>query len=167
MPEQVFHVIGGTEEWVSHWKNKCFKDQIENIKFYGFIDNSKVIACYQYIDIVVLPFSDKVYYNRDKKDDIGRFISPLKLFEAMSCGKAIIASKLVSIEEVVENNKNAILVPPSDINLWCSSISELISNPELRKELGRQAEYKLRHKYSWMKRAEKILGLISMNTISA
>lgn len=160
MPGQVFHVIGGTDEWVKHWKDECKSSGINNIKFYGFIDNSKVNACYQYLDIVLLPFSDNIYYNKDKKDDIGKYISPLKLFEAMACGKAIVASKLVSIEEVVTEGTDGILVNPADIEGWKKQIEILLCDANRRDELGKKAKAKLERNYSWHKRAELILKII-------
>ena len=160
MPDQTFHVIGGTDEWVRHWHNECNNRGINNIKFYGFIDNSKVNACYQYLDIVLLPFSDNIYYNKDKKDDIGKYISPLKLFEAMSCGKAIVASKLISIEEVVNNGSNGLLVLPAEIDRWCELIRSLIVDEEYRKELGLNAKMTLEESYSWNKRAQTIYDMI-------
>ena len=160
MPDQTFHVIGGTDEWVRHWHNECNNRGINNIKFYGFIDNSKVNACYQYLDIVLLPFSDNIYYNKDKKDDIGKYISPLKLFEAMACGKAIVASKLISIEEVVNNGSNGLLVLPAEIDRWCELIRSLIVDEEYRKELGLNAKMTLEESYSWNKRAQTIYDMI-------
>lgn len=160
MPDQTFHVIGGTDEWVRHWNNECNNSGINNIKFYGFIDNSKVNACYQYLDIVLLPFSDNIYYNKDKKDDIGKYISPLKLFEAMACGKAIVASKLVSIEEVVNNGSNGLLVLPAEIDRWCELIRSLLEDGEYRMELGQNAKMALEESYSWNKRAQTISDMI-------
>lgn len=160
MPEQKFHVIGGTDEWVRNWQIKCKEEQISNIKFYGFIDNSKVNACYQYLDIVLLPFSDNIYYNKDKKDDIGKYISPLKLFEAMACGKAIVASKLISIEEVIDNGIDGYLISPQDIEGWVSSIKELQKSLSTRHQLGQNAKNKLENHFSWSKRANMVIELI-------
>ena len=160
MPETTFHVIGGTDEWISHWKEECTKRSLTNVLFYGFIDNSKVASCYHYLDVVILPFSDNIYYNKDKKDNIGKYISPLKLFEAMACGKAIVASKLVSIEEVVADGVDGILVSPDDTDGWKKHIEALLSNPNRREELGTMSKTKLESKYSWFKRAETILEII-------
>ncbi len=161
MPETIFHVIGGTDEWINYWKEECTKTNLKNICFYGFIENSKVASCYHYLDVVILPFSDNIYYNKDKKDNIGKYISPLKLFEAMSCGKAIIASKLVSIEEVVTNNVDGILVEPDNIDIWISRIEKLQNDEILRGELGLRAKMKLEKSYSWNRRAVSALKLLS------
>ena len=97
----LFHVIGGTEEWVNYWKNTLKSQDITNIIFYGFVENQWINECYKQLDIVLLPFSNKIFFNKNKKDDIGKWISPLKLFEAMANGKAIISTCLPSIQEIL------------------------------------------------------------------
>ena len=66
MSETTFHVVGGTDDWVKYWEEKCSINNLSNIHFYGFIENSKVSSCYHYLDVVILPFSDNIYYNKDK-----------------------------------------------------------------------------------------------------
>ena len=160
MSDTIFHVIGGTDDWVNHWKEECRKEGLPNIHFYGFIENSKVASCYHYLDVVILPFSDNIYYNKDKKDNIGKYISPLKLFEAMACSKAIVASKLVSIQEVINDGNDGILVSPDDIEGWKKQIEALLMDTNRRNELGLQAKCKLEESYSWRKRAERIINII-------
>ena len=42
------------------------------------------------------------------------FTSPLKLFEYMAAGRAIVASDLPAIREVLRDGENALLVTPGD-----------------------------------------------------
>ena len=159
LPNRYFHIVGGTEEWISHWKDECKKERIDNIVFYGYIDNAAVNACYDNIDVVVLPFSNGIYFNKDKKDDIGKWISPLKLFEAMANGKAIISSDLPSIEEVIDNDYDGLLIPAADIEGWKEAIEFLCTNVEKRSILGINAKAKLKSQYTWKHRAETIIEL--------
>lgn len=155
-----FHVVGGTIEWVDKWKEECEILGIENIKFYGYINNSVVNNYYAGIDIVILPFSNNIYFNSDKKDDIGKWISPLKLFEAMANGKAILASSLPSIKEVLVDGENALLADPNNIEQWCEKLDFLYENAELRKQIGDKARIDLEKKYSWDCRAKMVLSII-------
>ena len=59
----------------------------------------------------------KVSILRNSDSDTGKFMSPLKIFEYMSHKKAIIASDLPVIREVL-NERNSVLVKSDDINLW-------------------------------------------------
>lgn len=158
MKSHVFHIVGGTDEWVDYWKKQC--ESIENVYFYGFIDNSLVNSYYSLLDVVILPFSSKIFYNKDKKDDIGQWISPLKLFEAMANNKCIISSKLPSIEEVISDGINGLLVEPNDYEKWVFEINRCLMDPNLRLYMGNNARQLFEAKYTWKNRASEIQKLI-------
>lgn len=159
-PNYLFHVVGGTDDWVDYWKAECRIRSINNIIFYGYVDNSLTGEYYNSIDIFLLPFSKDIFYNKEKKGNIGKWISPLKLFEAMSYGKAILASRLQSIEEVLVNNYNAILVEPDDTEAWISNLDVMLSDEKLRNYLGSNAKQDFEEKYTWKKRAKNIIDAL-------
>lgn len=64
---------------------------------------------------------------------------PTALLEAMAATKAIIASDIPSIREIVRHNEEAILVGPSNIEALKRAILLLYNNPDLRTKLGRRA----------------------------
>ena len=68
--------------------------------------------------------------------------SPMVLLEAMASGKAIIASNISSIKEIIKNGEEAILVNPYDLNQLKEAILELCYNSNLRKKLGENAKKK-------------------------
>ena len=65
---------------------------------------------------------------------------PTALIEAMSSGKAIIASAIPSIIEIVGDSEDAILVNPYDAEELKRAILLLYNNPSLRTKLGRRAK---------------------------
>lgn len=158
IPDVLFHVVGGDEDLVRTWEKKLKQNNVENIHLYGKVTPNEVGSYYAAFDICVMPFSDNIFVEAKAKHDIGNWISPLKLFEAMAYGKAIISSDLPSIAEVMDNNKDCILVNPSDISKWASTIVQLQNDLELRDELGRNARIKLEKEYSWNKRAQKVIS---------
>ncbi len=87
--------------------------------------------------------------------NIGSFTSPLKLFEYMAYGKAIVASDLPVLREVL-NDQLAILVRPRDFDGWKEAIRKFCSASK-RKQLGAAARRELEAKYSWKTRMENIL----------
>lgn len=155
-PEFSFHIVGGTEEWITYWKKIIMSKNIKNIVFYGFVNNSEVGKYYRAFDICILPFSKEVYVAKNKFLNIGKWISPLKLFEAMAYKKAILVSKLPTIEEVLTDYQNCIFVEPDDIMKWREKIIELSDNPQLRERLGMEARKELEKNYTWEKRARSI-----------
>jgi len=68
--------------------------------------------------------------------------SPFSLIEAMVAGKAIIASNIPAIREMVEDGKEALLFDPHNPQQLKSLILTLYSNPELREKLGENARRK-------------------------
>lgn len=74
---------------------------------------------------------------------------PNVLLEAMSCGCAIIASNISGVPLVIENGVNGILVPPGNIEALSDAICKLISNPDLRKTLSREARGKVEQELKW------------------
>src|SRR5205085_4246369 len=67
------------------------------------------------------------------------FGSPTKLFEYMAMGKAIVASRLEQIGEVLEDGKTALLVPPGDVDALAAGLARLADDATLRECLGAEA----------------------------
>lgn len=64
---------------------------------------------------------------------------PMALLEAMALGKAVIATAVGGIPEVINDNQNGFLVPPGDICSLQSKLRNLIADETLRKRLGKEA----------------------------
>ena len=152
----VFHVVGGKDDAVKQWKESLADKK--NIIFYGYVENRYSSYYYSNIDIFLLPIQRVMlnYYN-SSVNDIGRYTSPLILFEAMSYGKAIIASSTDVIKEVLTDGKNALLADPEDIGQWSICIDKLLTDKLLREKLGDAAKKELEDKYTWKKRAWNII----------
>lgn len=65
--------------------------------------------------------------------------NPVSLMEAMSFGKPIVASDIPSISSMVENGKEALLVPPLSVDGWKNTLSKLAFDSTLQRELGEAA----------------------------
>jgi len=150
-----FHVIGGDNKWLKHWEKIINEQNIKTIIFHGYVDNSMIHCYYNAFDICIMPFSKNIFFYNGKIN-IGLWTSPLKLFEAMSFGKAILASKLPTIQEVMENDIDCILVEPDNIDEWVKKLNLLVHDIELRKKLGKAAKNKLQKYYTWESRADRI-----------
>ena len=73
---------------------------------------------------------------------------PLTVLEAMSSGAGIIATKVGGIPEVIEHEKEGILISPDDPEALAVAIIELLKDKELRVKLGINAYQKVKEKYS-------------------
>lgn len=84
-----------------------------------------------------------------------RYTSPLKLFEYLAMGRAIVASDLPAIREVLADGDTALLVPAGDADALATAINRLVSDTELARGLSRRAR-ELARRYSWDVRAERL-----------
>ena len=147
-----FHIIGGLDKDIEYWKTKVSED---NLFFHGFAPPYKLPQFLLRFDILLMPYQQKVVC--PGLNDTSKWMSPMKMFEYMSAGKAIIASDLPVLREVLKHESNALLVPPDDINEWKLALHRLIEKPELRKKLGNQALKDLQEHYTWRKRVDHVL----------
>jgi len=87
--------------------------------------------------------------------DIGRYLSPMKMFEYMASGRAILSSDLPVLREVL-TSQNALLLPPEDVVVWVTALQELRQNPHLRNGLAEQARRDV-VRFTWESRAKRVL----------
>lgn len=121
----------------------------EAIRFVGRISPPDVPAYLDACDILVAP-------HVPLPDAIEFFGSPTKVFEYMAAGKAIVASRLGQIGEVLEHRRTALLVEPGDEAALGEAISTLARDPMLRAQLGSAAATRARARHSWSDRARRV-----------
>lgn len=160
-PEYLFHVVGGNKEWIDKWTTDARASGVNNIIFYGFVDNAKIGSYYRNFDICILPFGKNVFVDKSKRLNIGRWISPLKLFEAMAYAKAILVSDIPTIREVLTDEENCLFADPDNIEEWGEKLDRLVGDAELRTRLGNAAKEELMRNYTWEIRAERVLQIFN------
>jgi glycosyltransferase involved in cell wall biosynthesis len=87
------------------------------------------------------------------------WFSPLKLYEYMAAGKAIVASSAGQITEVIQDGYNGILVEPGNVDELAQAIINLFKDPTRRERLGQNARQQAVTQHSWeqyINRLEKI-----------
>ena len=127
-------------------KNLVFKDHVK----FKFIPKILVEA-----KILLLPYGKKVY-GRSKKTNLVNYMSPLKLFEYLASGSAIVASKLNVYNHILKNNYNSILVPNDNIEKWVKSINTLYNNKKKIIKITKKNK-DFSKKFNWSGRAKKII----------
>lgn len=86
------------------------------------------------------------------------FTSPLKLFEYMAAGRAIVASDLPAIREVLRHEENALLAEAGDAEAFAQAIRRLLEDRALAERLARAAAQDVQA-HTWPKRAERLEAL--------
>jgi glycosyltransferase involved in cell wall biosynthesis len=144
---------GGEPETVKEWRDKIAIEGPGNLTLLGFVPNERLPIIQAACDILLLPHERHV--SASSGGDIARFTSPMKLFEYLATGRAILSSDLPVLREVLDEQV-AVLVPPEDFLAWSRSLQELSVDHSRRKILG-DAARALAQQYSWKARAERTL----------
>lgn len=122
------------------------------VTFTGLVEPARVAGLLQQARVLVLPNPASAISTR--------YTSPLKLFEYLAAGRAIVASDLPSIREVVHDGVDALLVTPGDPDALARGIARVLDDPALADRLSRAAAELAPH-YSWARRAERLEALFS------
>jgi len=91
----------------------------------GYISPKDLPAYYSLIDVFVHP---------SLRDGM-----PNAVLEAMACEKAVIATSVGGILDVLEDGKNGVIVNVNDVTMLAEKIQELLVNAEKRISLGKNA----------------------------
>lgn len=100
----------------------------------GFISHSDLPAYYSLMDVFVQP---------SLRDGL-----PNALLEAMACEKAVIATSVGGILDIVTDGENGKLVPTNTAGELASAIDKLLTNQRLRKKLGSVARQTIMSKFT-------------------
>jgi len=87
------------------------------------------------------------------------FGSPTKLFEYMGLRRAIVASNLDQIGEVLEHGRSGLLVPPGDVDAAAAAVRRVLTDEPLRERLAAGALARARE-YSWQAHSRRILAAL-------
>lgn len=150
-----FHVLGGSERDIKYWKREC--EDCANISFHGYVHHSQVFPYILAFDVVLLPNQQQVSVHGGG-GDIGQWTSPLKAFEYMAAGRAIVASDLPVLREIIEDGRNGLLVPPVNVEAWCCALTRIRGQRDMAKAMGACARVDFEEKYTWDIRARNIIG---------
>jgi glycosyltransferase involved in cell wall biosynthesis len=154
IPHAHFVWVGGRPEDVASWKQRAETEHATNLTFTGFIPNQNLPLYQSAADILLMPYSRSIMGSSGTADSAS-VASPMKMFEYMAAGRAIVTADLPVIREVL-NEGNAVFCEPDEVGKWKVEIEGLLANEARRVELGKQAKEDVRG-YTWVARAERIL----------
>ena len=93
--------------------------------------------------------------------EVTPYASPLKVFEYMALGRAIVAPDAENIREILENDKDSLLFRPDDTQALGAAVRRLVADAALRRRLGSAAAAKIAARdLTWRHNAESAVRLI-------
>ena len=106
----------------------------------GPVPHEQVGPFYDLIDIFVVSRPDT---------RVTRLVTPLKPFEAMAMSKAVIASKLPALEEIIEDGKTGLLYEPGSVDSLRDAILACLNEDDLAENLGHNAKEWVMNNRTW------------------
>ena len=69
--------------------------------------------------------------------------------EGMACGRPVIGSAVGGIAYTIANGATGLLVPPRDPGALAAALRALLTNPQLRAQMGRAARQRVEREFTW------------------
>jgi glycosyltransferase involved in cell wall biosynthesis len=153
-PGVQFLWVGGRPEAVAYWKSQIAEAGLGNILLTGFVENQRLPLYQAAGEVLLMPYEKSV--SGSSGGNSADICSPMKMFEYLASGRALITSDLPVLHEVL-NEEIAVFCPPEDVEAWDRALRYLIQHPE---ECRRRGEMAWAHatRYTWVAREQKILG---------
>jgi glycosyltransferase involved in cell wall biosynthesis len=152
-PSLGFLWAGGEAAAVERWRRRLDKADIGNVHLLGFVSHERLPSIQAACDVLLMPYERRISVSSG--GDTAAFASPMKLFEYMAAGRAILSSDLPVLREVL-NQDNALLIAPEDVDAWDRALKRLVEDEGLRVKLAENARREA-DQYSWTRRAQRAL----------
>jgi len=110
------------------------------VRFTGQVEHEEVPQYLGAMDICLLPYD---------QGSEGFYFSPLKLFEYLGCGKAVLAARVGQVEQVIEEGVNGLLYDSGDLDVAKAKCRRLIEEVSLRRRLGQAGRQTVLERYTW------------------
>jgi glycosyltransferase involved in cell wall biosynthesis len=152
-PQTSFVWVGGRSEEIKTWSTRAAAQALTNVLFTGFVPNERIPLYQSAADVLLMPYQRTV--STSSGGNTAAICSPMKMFEYMAAGRAILTSDLPVLREVLDET-SAVFCPPDHIDDWESALRRLLNEQDLRMDLGQQARNKVKQ-YSWIERSRRTL----------
>lgn len=106
------------------------------IVFTGFLPHEKLRYLYSAVDVVCLP-------------SVWQDPCPLVVFESMSSGSCLVATRVGGIPEVVVSGEDGVLVYPDDAAAMSDAVCDVLAYPDKKMDMEQRAREKMLRAYTW------------------
>ena len=125
------HIIGGTELEIQELKKIANETPLnERIIFHGYKKPFELYKILSEADILVMP---------SRAEGRMPYVAHTKIYEYLSLGKPIIATDMESVQEVLTDGINAVIVEPGNSEALAKGIIKIILDPEFRQKISENA----------------------------
>ena len=112
----------------------------------GYIKHDDIPEYISAMDIVLAPYPHLDFF----------YYSPVKVYEYMSCGKAVVTTDIGQIAEQIKDGENGFICQPDNIEMMLKKITRLLGDSNLRYRIGQQARETIIKNHTWKKKAQQL-----------
>ena len=156
-PEIQFLWIGGRENELEDVRRRLDQEQLLNVVLTGFVDNSQIGIYQAACEILLMPY-EKAIAGSSGGNSVD-ICSPMKMFEYMAAGRAIISSDLPVIHEMLDDRVRFVL-SARRCSIMDKCCGEAHPDPSLRQAIANDARMKI-ETHSILTRQAKILKFMT------
>lgn len=143
-----FLIVGGESDDIQRCDALVQDLGLSNVRFAGFVSQSELPGYVAASDILVMPYSEATQSHN--------YMSPMKMFDYLASGRPIVATDFPVVREILQDRRNAVLVPPGSGKALAEGIEWLLQHPDSAKNIGEQARRDA-EEYSWENRVRRIV----------
>ena len=126
------------------------QDELRGLcKKLGITDHSTIMGPVPHEEVPVFYDLIDVFIVSRPETRVTKLVTPLKPFEAMAMGKAVIASKLPALKEIIQHEKTGLLYTPDNLQSLVESIEQCIEDDGLVRQLGDSARKWIKENRTW------------------
>ncbi len=111
-----------------------------HVHFVGNIGRGEISRYYSLADVIVVPSIKDHEGNIDDR--------PVALIESMACGKPVIATRFPGNTLSIDQGKSGMLIPQKNPQAIERAVLQLFHSPALRRRLGKEAQKRVKAKFS-------------------
>lgn len=120
------------------------------VTFTGRVPHDEILSYYSLIDIFVIPRTS---------DRVSQLVTPLKPFEAMATGRALVVSGVAALREIIDEGVTGISYEPENPLALARVLKRLATDERLRAQLGFEAAARVREQHTWQSNALRYLEI--------
>jgi glycosyltransferase involved in cell wall biosynthesis len=125
----------------------------EAARFTGAVGPEEVPGFLASMDVAVAPYPPLNQF----------YFSPLKVYEYMAAGRAVVASGIGQLNKLIQNEQNGLLVPPGDPDALARALARLRQDRRLCEQLGAAGRQTVLSGFTWDSVVERIFQLAAPN----
>ena len=135
-----------------------YSDIPNNLHFIGYVPHAELPQLRANCDILLAPYDKEVVTQAG--EDTAPYLSPIKIFEYMSANRAIVATGLATLKDVLSKDMAILVEPGSSADVWIAAMQRL-EGKGVRMQYAEKSYRHFLENYTWQHRAEKVVSLLS------